>query len=293
MQCNNLHRKSAAKTNQRSKVLHKKPQKTQKKPTSGEEKEPFVTECSGCNEKVTLYGNFCPLHTVKNNGFSYAVPCNIISQGHPVPVEQLDGFMCNLCSIGIENTRLTLEKQLHDPVSKSNDCLTEKMVYPNEMADIENQPIKITDTPVESNDVASINSKYDMKSLAHELIEILPYHGWTVAFSPGNTIQLFLDWSDEGEFIKKINIFETKVEIVVNKVTVETIRNMGMDTVEIQELCDRVVQMHVCRGLTDPAVVAFCQQEQLKMGSVATNSVYHICREQGKLVVRSLTCMHT
>ena len=171
--------------------------------------------------------------------------------------------------------------------------LQKKMVYPNEMADIENQPIKITDTPVESNDVASINSKYDIKSLAHELIEILPYHGWTVAFSPGNTIQLFLDWSDEGGYIKKINIFESKVEIVVNKVTVEKIRNMGMDTVEIQELCDRVVQMHVCRGLTDPAVVAFCQQEQLKMGSVATNSVYHICREQGKLVVRSPTCTHT
>ena len=57
-----------------------------------------------------------------------------------------------------------------------------------------------------------------MKSFAHELIMFLPYKGLTVAFSPCNNIIPFLDWTNKGEYIKKMNMFMCEVETEVHKV---------------------------------------------------------------------------
>ena len=261
---------------------------------------PYITECRGCNHNITLYGNFCLSHTLKINGCSFAVPCSILTQTHQVQGEHLDGFICSLCSVAIdtETTNASIISDKHIQTTKTNDFNSGDSTDVNEMHAHNNPEIKIAETSVLENEAKLANtltetSNFDMKLFAHELIDLLPYEGWTVAFTPGNTIQLFLDWSDDEDYIKKITLFESKVEIEIHKIITETITNMSMNIVNIQALCGRVVQMKVCTGLTDPEIVAFCQQEQLKPGFDANENGYFLCKEQGKLAVRSTTCTHT
>ena len=228
------------------------------------------------------------------------MPCNVLTQTQKVQGEHLDGFICSLCSVAVDNetTNTSIKSDLHLQYTKTNDFNSGGITDVSEMHANNEPQNKIAETSVLDNETKLANtltetSNFDMKSFAHELIELLPYEGWTVAFTPGNTIQLFLDWSDDGDYIKKITLFESKVEIEIHKIIIETITNMSMNTVNIQALCDRVVQMNICTGLTDPEIVAFCQQEQLKPGFDANDNGYYLCKEQGKLAVRSTTCTHT
>ena len=335
IQCNNLHRTSPAKSKGRPRGLCQKAKKT-KRQLVDEKKEPYITECSGCNKKYTLHGSFCQLHTVQNNGNSFAVPCTTFPQTCRFEGKSFDGFMCSFCSITIANANCSSKKQENDTLTDDNICHTEDIVthgkrsdvvreqltvanekvnsekdllYPFSKATVFNAPTTETKDAISSvkdqlsvannavasaeNGISPVSShNYNMKSLAHELIDILPYKGWTVAFSPGNIIHLFLDWSDEGSYFKQINVFQSRAEIVVNNVTVETIPNISLNVEKMQELCERVVQIDVCRGLSDPAVVSFCEDEQVR-NRLSNNIYYNVCKEQGKLVVRSTSCTQT